>query len=70
MKAYGVKKAIHPDVADIHAAGSKSCVGTICGKGGDNRGYFKNKGFKNRIRRHWKRKARRAGKAEIKSQLP
>lgn len=65
MKAYGIPGGQGPkcpDVADIHAHGSKSCVGSVKGKGGDYRGLHKNKEKKKQTRRIWKRKERAKAK--------
>ena len=63
MKAYGLKSVEEwPDVADIHAQARKSSVGKPRSKGGDFRGYHKNKAAKAASRRIFKRRARREGK--------
>lgn len=65
MKPYGLTRRANvewPDVADIHAAGFKSCVGSVRGKGGDYRSNQQPK-KKRAIRRIWKKLARRISKA-------
>lgn len=59
MKAYGLPRnddVEYPDVADIRYYGLKTSAS------GRKRGIFKNKGSKARIRRIWKKKARRKWK--------
>jgi len=48
----------------MFALGAKSCVGRLTHHG-ENRGYFRNKDRKARIRRFWKKKARREARKEI-----
>ena len=69
MKPYGVRIEEWPDVADIQNMAAKSACGCLQGKGGDYRGYNRNKAGKWRMRRMWKRIARRLGNREIQSQL-
>jgi len=69
MKPYGVRIEEWPDVADIQNMAAKSACGCLRGKGGDYRGYNRNKTGKWRMRRMWKRIARRLGNREIQSQL-
>jgi len=61
MQPYGVRVIEYPDVGDIQEMGSKSSCGKFKEKGGDYKAYTRSAG-KNRIRRAWKQKARRASK--------
>jgi hypothetical protein len=63
MKPYGVKVIEWPDVGDIQSMGAKSSTGKFAGKSGDYHSYSKGNS-KKRIRRYWKRKARKE-KVEI-----
>jgi hypothetical protein len=58
MKPYGLKVIEHPDVADIHIMGSKSRTGKL-----GEHAYCDRPAAKARVRRYWKRIARRANKA-------
>lgn len=72
MKGYGLPRCAfwdYPDVYDIKAFGLKSSTGCPKEKGGDYRGYFKNKAVKKAIRRFWKGKARNEAKQYIRRQL-
>ena len=63
MKPYGVRVIEHPDVADIKAMGAKSRTGKL-----SEHTYCRGPS-KSRIRRLWKRVARRSGQNEIKEAL-
>ena len=60
MKPYGVRVEESPDVADIQSRAHKSSVGRV----GGSHGYIRSARIKAKIRRYWKRLARRMGKAE------
>lgn len=63
MKAYGIPRNWDvgaPDVADIHAYGLKSSIGTWSA-----RGLIANKAAKRQTRRRWKRAARRENQLAI-----
>lgn len=65
MRAYGFPRNFDvqwPDVADIKNYARKSCVGTFRGRGGDHRGYHRNKAAKRSTRRVFKRRARSENK--------
>ena len=64
MRPYGVKVITGPDVADVHAMGSKSSVGSLPGRSGVYRGLIHGKAEKAATRRRWARVARRANRAE------
>ena len=71
MRPYGLPRVPEfefPDVADIGCAGFKSSVGCLPGKGGEYRGIQRSKNRQS-ARRIWKRRARRDGRAEIRSAL-
>ena len=62
MRGYGLPRnndVEYPDIADIKLYGLKTSAG--------GKDYFKNKDAKAVSRRHWKRKARREGKAQCDS---
>lgn len=72
MKAYGVPRVPDlecPDIADIKLFGLKSAIGTLRQKGGDFKGYFKNKKAKAEARRVWKKKERQKQKEECRRAL-
>lgn len=72
MKPYGIPReddAFNCDVADGQGYGRKASVVNLPGKGGDIRSNFKNPKKKQTVRRHWARKARAEGVAEINSQI-
>jgi hypothetical protein len=69
VKPYGLSIEEYPDVGDIKSQGRKSSVGTIKSKGGEYRGYHRNKTEKARVRRYYKRKARNNWKQEVEGQL-
>jgi hypothetical protein len=64
MQPYGLypKIPMGVDVGDIHHCGLKGSFNSPRGKGGDIRSAFKCKDKKARVRREYKRIARRAGK--------
>jgi hypothetical protein len=66
MRPYGVSIIEHPDVADTLEMGSPGCVGNLRGRSGDFHDHYRNPASKAATRRHWKRIARRAGKAACK----
>lgn len=69
MKAYGMPRVADlesPDVADIRCLALKSSTGRFKEKGGDYRGYIKNKKAKAAIRRSMKKVERRAAKEAIR----
>lgn len=62
MRAYGlprIKDIESPDIVDIQCYALKSSTGRFRERGGDFRGYLKNKSSKNRIRRIFKKRIRR-----------
>ena len=65
MKPYGVAVIADPDVADIKHDARKGCVGKFAGKSGDYHPYSRG-GSKARIRRYWKRRARKIGRDECR----
>jgi hypothetical protein len=62
MRPYGVKIEERPDVADIKAMGSKGSVGVYAGRSGDYHPIARGNA-KARVRRYWKRAARRENAA-------
>lgn len=70
MTPYGLKRPKSmmesPDCADIAKTAQKSSVGNSRGKGGSIRSNFKKPSAKARIRRNYKRKARQAGKEQVR----
>lgn len=72
MKAYGVPRlndVEFPDCADICLYALKSSVGHFAKKSGDYPSAHRHASTKRNFRRVWKRRARAAGKAEIRASI-
>lgn len=67
MRAYGVRAEVCPDIADIKRTGASGHAGSLPGKSGDYHHHLGSR-EKARIRRYWKRLARKDGKAECRYQ--
>lgn len=68
MRAYGMPRVSdleNPDVADIRCLALKSSTGRFKEKGGDYRGYMKNKEVKAALRRSMKKAERRKVRSAI-----
>lgn len=72
MRGYGLPRnhdVEMPDVADLKNYALKSAAGTIRGKGGDFRGYWKNSQSKRNQRRIWKKAERMRTKRYLRKQM-
>lgn len=65
MKPYGIPRHLDvgaPDMGDLHTYALKASAGNVKNKSGQIRSTFKKSAKKRRVRRYWKKRARRASK--------